>query len=86
MHTHTYTDMPTRTISITDEAYHRLALLKDDRDSFSDIILKMTGKVNLLDFAGVLTKGESSKLRDRIRESREASKTRLHAMRARLEK
>ncbi len=43
LNTHTYTDiiMPTRTISISDEAYDKLKSLKtSEKDSFSDVILK----------------------------------------------
>ena len=43
LNTHTYTDiiMPTRTISISDEAYEKLKSLKtSEKDSFSDVIIK----------------------------------------------
>jgi predicted CopG family antitoxin len=41
--TYTYTDMPTRTISISEEAYERLTRLKtNSKMSFSDVILKFT--------------------------------------------
>lgn len=43
LNTHTYTEliMSTKTISITEEAYDRLrALKKDDKVSFSDVIVK----------------------------------------------
>ena len=42
-HTYTYTDMGTRTISISDDAYERLSQLKlGTKMSFSDVILKFT--------------------------------------------
>ena len=74
MHTHTYTDMPTRTISISEEAYHRLAGVKEEYESFSDIIIKKTGKVDLLDFAGLLTDTEASKIKKRVLEGRQRSR------------
>ncbi len=43
INTRTYTDntMPTRTISITEEAYQKLKSLKSsDKDSFSDVIIR----------------------------------------------
>ena len=43
LNTHTYTEliMSTKTISITEEAYERLkALKKDEKTSFSDVIVK----------------------------------------------
>jgi len=43
LNTHTYTGliMSTKTISITEEAYERLrALKKDEKTSFSDVIVK----------------------------------------------
>jgi predicted CopG family antitoxin len=42
-HTYTYTDMGTKTISISDDAYERLSRLKGGTGmSFSEVILKFT--------------------------------------------
>ncbi len=73
--------MPTRTISITDEAYMRLSLLKDEGDSFSEVITKLTGKIDLLDFAGVLSETETKHMEKRIKENRKNSKDRTEHIR-----
>ena len=48
--------MATKTLTITEDAYGRLAALKEEDESFSDVITKITGKVSLLSIAGILTK------------------------------
>ena len=45
--------MPSKTITITLEAYERLKKEKKNGESFSDVILRLTGKKrDLLEFAG----------------------------------
>jgi len=70
VHTHIYTDMATKTISITTEAYERLASLKKHNESFSEIINLLTKKHSLLDLVGVLTHEEAASLRKSISETR----------------
>ena len=65
--------MATKTISITEEAYSRLAAKKHGKESFSDVINKITNKVRLLDFAGILNKEEADKLEEEIKKGRELS-------------
>jgi predicted CopG family antitoxin len=69
--------MSTKTISITEEAYGRLASKKEPHESFSEIILKITGKTSLRDIAGVLTEKEASELRKHIKERREVMRRRM---------
>ncbi len=64
--------MATKTISITEEAYERLASKKASSESFSDVIIKITGKGSLMDIAGILTKEESTSLRKHVTERRRA--------------
>ena len=44
MHVYTYTDMTTKTISITEEAYEALLREKVNKESFTDTILRITKK------------------------------------------
>ena len=69
--------MATKTISITEEAYGRLMTKKAGNESFSDVINRITNKVNLLDYAGILTKQEADSLSKSIRVSRGLSRKRL---------
>lgn len=43
----------TKTISITDEAYEALNREKRDRESFTDVIIRLTKRARLSDFAGI---------------------------------
>ena len=53
---HVPTFMATKNISITEEAYVRLASLRRSKESFSEIINRLTNKRRLLDFAGLLSR------------------------------
>ncbi len=69
--------MATKTISITEEAYNRLATKKYEKESFSEVINRITNKVNLLDFAGILTDKEADNLINQIEKTRDLSRKRL---------
>ncbi|MFY3740042.1 MAG: putative CopG family antitoxin [Candidatus Nitrosomirales archaeon] len=43
----------TKTISITDEAYEALVREKRDSESFADVIIRLTKRARLSDFAGI---------------------------------
>ncbi|HIH65630.1 MAG TPA: hypothetical protein HA282_00240, partial [Nanoarchaeota archaeon] len=83
---HIHTHMATKTISITEDAYKRLEVLKTEKESFSDIINKITKKKSLLDIAGILTENEARILENRIKKSREASRKRMKRIRMELAK
>ncbi len=66
--------MATKNISITEEAYKRLASQRERNESFSEIINKLTGKVRLKDFFGILSRESADKLEkgiERVRKERE---------------
>lgn len=71
--------MGTRNISISDEAYAKLAALKGPKDSFTDVINRLAGRKSVLDLAGVLSSREAEELRGKIREMRSQSRARLDA-------
>jgi len=69
--------MPTRTISITEEAYDRLRMIKEKNESFTDVINRITGKRSLMELAGILSNGEADKLEKHIKEMRTLSRKRM---------
>lgn len=65
--------MATKTISITEDAYHRLARLKEEGESFSDVIQRLSGGADLQRYAGTIStdlgtelRAASSEFRDRF--------------------
>ncbi len=68
--------MSTKTLTITEEAYERLFSKKRDKESFSDVINRITNKGSILAFAGVLTKEEGKALEKEIASSRAQSRKR----------
>lgn len=80
MHTHTYTDMATKTISITEEAYERLKTKKKGNESFSEVITRITNKKSILELAGLLTQEQADHLEKSIAASRERSRKRMRSI------
>ncbi|MBS3137531.1 antitoxin VapB family protein [Candidatus Woesearchaeota archaeon] len=76
--------MATKTITITEDSYQRLNALKEKNESFSDVIRRVTGKVKLTDFAGILTEEEADKLEKSIEENRKRSTKRMLRIREEL--
>ena len=62
--------MATKNISITVEAYNRLARMKQLNESFSEIIIKITGKNNWRNYCGALSKESVYKLNLGVHEGR----------------
>ena len=63
--------MATKNISITEEAYKRLANLRKGNESFSEIIVGITKKSDWKDFVGILSKEAADELENNINKSRE---------------
>lgn len=63
--------MATKTISISEDAYHRLVRLKREGESFTDVIQRVTGGADLNRYAGSISGELAAELRgasDRFRE------------------
>lgn len=77
--------MATKTLTITEDAYERLHAMKEESESFSEVIRRLTCKVRLTDFAGILSDEETRKVKERIRKMRESSAERMKQVRERLQ-
>lgn len=55
--------MGTKTLSISDDAYQRLRAAKLEHESFSQVIQRLTGRRDLLRFAGSISAGLAADLR-----------------------
>jgi predicted CopG family antitoxin len=71
--------MGSRNISISDEAYAKLAAMKGPKESFTDVINRLAGKKSVLDLAGILSPKEAADFRSNVRFVRSQSKDRLAA-------
>ena len=71
-------------VSLSPEAYGRLKARKIGVESFSDTVLRITGKARLSDFAGILTEKEAAGLDKKIKELRASSRIRTEKIRKEL--
>ncbi len=62
--------MTVRTLTVTEEAYRRLRANKGVSESFSDVVIRLTQRRPLSDFAGALSHGSATALRDAIEADR----------------
>ena len=62
--------MVVRTITVTEEAYRRLRSHKGASESFTDVVLRLTERQPLSDFAGILSQDTATALRSAVREDR----------------
>lgn len=68
--------MPTRTISLDEEAYERLKAHKRADESFSDVVKRLAGERSWKEVAGILTEAEVDALENAINEGRARSQDR----------
>ena len=62
--------MATKTISITEDAYYSLKEKKTEHESFSDVILRFSGKKSLESFFGALSGKTVDAIEEDIKEMR----------------
>tara|TARA_Y100000310_G_scaffold273426_1_gene288883 strand:+ start:355 stop:582 length:228 start_codon:yes stop_codon:yes gene_type:complete len=72
--------MVTKTLTITKEAYDMLKNKKEISESFSEVILRMSGKKKISDFYGALSEKNVNSLDNGIKNIREKHKN-LHKLR-----
>jgi len=72
--------MGTKNISISDEAYERLKAIKKSRESFTDVINRLTGRRSVMELAGVLSKEEAREMKKIVKEIRKKSSKRIRAL------
>jgi predicted CopG family antitoxin len=76
-HTQIYTEMATKNIAISEEAYERLRMLKKEGESFTDVINRIAGGTGLGALVGVLSDEAAGEVEARVSELRRASAARV---------
>jgi len=69
--------MSVKTITITEDAYTRLAALKEPGESFSEVVCRVTGGHSLLELAGILSTKEADAVEASIKQSRKRTEEKL---------
>jgi len=67
--------MVVKTITVTKKAYDSLKLKKTKTESFSETILRLTTKGNIMDFVGILSTKEADELETIITENRKKQRS-----------
>lgn len=62
--------MPVKTITITEEAYRKLARIKRPEESFTDVVNRILGWPSVLDLAGILEPEAGGKLEEEAKRIR----------------
>jgi len=77
--------MGSKTITISEEAYQRLKSRKDENESFTDVINKLTRERSLMEIAGILSEDEADRLEEKIKEAREKTRDRIEEIKKGIE-
>ncbi len=77
--------MGSKTITISEEAYQRLKSRKDENESFTDVINKLTRERSLMEIAGILSEDEADRLEEKIKEAREKTRDRIEEIKKGME-
>jgi predicted CopG family antitoxin len=68
--------MSTKTVSLSEDAYERLKSLKEDKESFSDVVRRVTETSNVSKFHGALSEDTADEVEENISENREGNRER----------
>lgn len=68
--------MATKTISLSEDAYERLKAEKREGESFSDVVRRITGTVDVMEYFGALDADVADDLEDAVDEARERNRRR----------
>jgi len=68
--------MGTKTISLADDAYERLKAEKEEGESFSDVVRRLTDGAELSEYYGILSDATAEELEAAVDERREERKER----------
>ncbi|MBS3781375.1 MAG: antitoxin VapB family protein [Candidatus Thermoplasmatota archaeon] len=77
--------MASKTITISEEAYERLKSRKEEKESFTDVINKLTRERSLNEIAGILSDDEADRLKEKIEEGREKTKDKIDRIKKEME-
>ena len=77
--------MGTKTITITNEAYEKLAHLKIERESFSEVINRITSKNSIAELIGLLSNNEAEELKGYIKNTRKRMRKRMEEISVKLQ-
>ena len=77
--------MGSKTITISEEAYQRLKSRKDENESFTDVINKLTRERSLMEIAGILSEDEADRLEEKIKAGREKTRDRIEEIKKGIE-
>ena len=72
--------MPSKNISISDEAYNKLKKLKGKNESFTAVINRLVSSITLVELRGTISNEEANGMRNRIEESREARREKIEKL------
>ncbi len=77
--------MATKTISISEEAYNLLKSVKEEKESFTEAIIKIAKKDPLSRLVGVLTDREAEEIRSNIKAMRRSMNERVKRIAERMQ-